>query len=376
MRESGRPILVVSRGDSTLRGHFPGEMDKLVEGLGMAFDAWLLIPALIGADRYTINDIHYARDGEWLVPVGNTPYARDATFGYRSSRLQDWVEERSQGRFPAQNVASISIEDIRLGGPQRVFEKLLTLPPNSIAIANAASRRDFEVLAGGIAQAKALGRQYLVRTTATYIPARYGLGDYPYLQTAELNLPKAGGGLLVIGSYVAITGQQMQVLFERQAVCPIEVQVANLLDPAKRGAEIISVAKQADLALEQGQDTAIFTSRNLIAVSDPEQSLAIGRQVSAGVIEILKEMKVRPSFLLAKGGITGHDVATRGMGVKRAMVLGQISKGISIWQLGPETRYPGLAYVVFPGNVGGPETLADVVEKLHDRPVEVEGQRR
>jgi uncharacterized protein YgbK (DUF1537 family) len=50
--------------------------------------------------------------------------------------------------------------------------------------------------------------------------------------------------------------------------------------------------------------------------------------------------------------------------VKRALVLGQILPGVPVWQLGQESRYPGLVYIVFPGNVGGPEALAEVVAKL------------
>lgn len=369
-RLSGRSIAVVSRGDSTLRGHFPEEMYSLAQGLQTDFDAWLLMPALIGAGRYTIGDIHYAVEGDWLVPVGKTVYAQDATFGYRSSDLRQWVSEKSQSRIPAESVASISIEDIRLGGPTKVFEILSELPHGSMVVVNAASLRDFEVLVAGILQAETLGRRYIFRTTADFIPARFGLAPYPFLQTQELNLPQTGGGLLIIGSYVPKTSQQMKILFEREPITQLEMDVTNLLDENKRSDEIKSIASKADHALQLGQDVAIYTSRNLVATANPNQSLLIGQQVSSGVIEILKHIQVRPRYLLAKGGITSHDVATKGMGVQRAMVLGQICQGISVWQFGPETRYPGLAYIVFPGNVGGPENLADLIRKLRHVPID------
>jgi uncharacterized protein YgbK (DUF1537 family) len=57
-------------------------------------------------------------------------------------------------------------------------------------------------------------------------------------------------------------------------------------------------------------------------------------------------------------------VATQGLGVRRALVLGQILPGVPVWQLGSETRHPGLSYIVFPGNVGGPEALGQVVTAL------------
>lgn len=365
-RLSRRVIAVVSRGDSTLRGHFPGEVYSLQEGLETDFDAWLLMPALIGAERYTLNDIHYVVEGDWLVPAGNTVYAQDGTFGYRSSNLRSWVEEKSNGRIAAKEVASISIEDIRLGGPQKIFDILQNLPHGSVVIANAASRRDFEVVVKGFLQAEATGRRYIYRTIATFIPIRFGLAPYPFLQPQDLNLPETGGGLVVIGSYVPKSSQQMRILFEREPIKRLEVNVNNLLDEQQRNAEISLISSQANRALENEQDTAIYTSRDLVLTDNPERNLEIGRLVSSGLIEILRQIQVRPRYLLAKGGITSHDIATKGMGVKRALVLGQLCQGISVWQFGPETRYKDLAYVVFPGNVGTNETLADVVRKLRN----------
>lgn len=360
----GRKIAVVSRGDSTLRGHFPGEVFSLVQGLQSDFSAWLLMPALIGADRYTIADIHYAVEGDWLVPVGETAYAQDRTFGYRSSNLRSWVEEKSNGEISDERIFSISIEDIRLGGPQKVFEKLMKLPQGSVVIANAASRRDFEVVVKGLLQAEDLGQRYIYRTTATFIPARIGLADYPYLEPHDLHLPTSQGGLLIIGSYVPKTSQQMQSLFDREPVFRLEVNTTNLLNKETREAEIRSIASLADQSLQAGQDTVIYTSRDLVATDDPDQNLIIGQHVSSGLIEILKQIRVRPRYLLAKGGITSHDIANKGLDMERAMVLGQLCQGISVWQMGHETRYPDLVYIVFPGNVGTTETLADVVHKL------------
>jgi uncharacterized protein YgbK (DUF1537 family) len=78
----------------------------------------------------------------------------------------------------------------------------------------------------------------------------------------------------------------------------------------------------------------------------------------------VQRLEVLPRYLIAKGGITSSDVATRGLGVKRAMVAGQLLPGIPVWQLGAEARFPGLNYIVFPGNVGGPDALLAAVRKL------------
>ena len=46
------------------------------------------------------------------------------------------------------------------------------------------------------------------------------------------------------------------------------------------------------------------------------------------------------------------------------MALGQVLPGVPVWELGPESRYPGLKYIVFPGNVGDSEAVREVVMKL------------
>jgi uncharacterized protein YgbK (DUF1537 family) len=44
--------------------------------------------------------------------------------------------------------------------------------------------------------------------------------------------------------------------------------------------------------------------------------------------------------------------------------MGQIIPGVPVWRTGDESHIPGLAYVVFPGNVGGDDALAAVYQKF------------
>ena len=78
--------LVVSRGDSTLRGHFPLEVDVINEELG-PFDATLLVPAFLEGGRTTVDGVHRLHG----QPVHETALARDRLFGYISSDLPAWV---------------------------------------------------------------------------------------------------------------------------------------------------------------------------------------------------------------------------------------------------------------------------------------------
>lgn len=363
-KQTGRRFVVVSRSDSTLRGHFPGEVAALAAALGEAFDAWLLVPFFQAGGRYTIHDIHYVADGPWLVPAGETPFARDASFGYRASNLRQWVEEKTDGQIAAAAVASVSLEELRRGGPERVAARLLDLPRGSVCVVNAASARDLAVFTAGLLVAEAQGRRYLYRTAASFVATRAGIASRPLLQAGELSLKGTNGGLIIVGSYVPTTSGQIDALLKQPGVTAIEVGVDALLDDQQQQGEIARVACAIDVQLERGEEAVVYTSRRLVTGTSVEHSLAIGQRVSASLVAITRALTRRPRYLLAKGGITSSDIATDGLGVQRAMVLGQILPGVPVWQLGPESRFPGLPYVVFPGNVGGPHALVELVAGL------------
>jgi uncharacterized protein YgbK (DUF1537 family) len=68
--------------------------------------------------------------------------------------------------------------------------------------------------------------------------------------------------------------------------------------------------------------------------------------------------------VLAKGGITSSDTATEGLSIRRAWTRGTMLPGVvSLWQpvAGPAE---GVPYIVFAGNVGDDESLAQVTGKL------------
>jgi len=152
-RRANRAFVVVSRSDSTLRGHFPGEVEALAFGLGENFDGWIVIPFFLEGGRYTVGDTHYVDEGGWLVPSAETEFARDSVFGYRSSNLRDWVEEKTGGRVPSKDVLPISIEDVRMEGPAGITERLMNLEGSKICVVNAAGDRDVEVFVKGLLDA-------------------------------------------------------------------------------------------------------------------------------------------------------------------------------------------------------------------------------
>jgi len=364
---TGVEFAIASRSDSTLRGHYPAETDALAAAIG-GVDGVLIVPAFFEGGRYTVGDIHWVRDGDRLVPAGDTEFARDATFGYVRSNLREWVAEKTGGRVPASEVGSISIEDVRHGGPDRVASILQGIGGGRPVVVNAATYRDLDVVVLGLLMAEASGKRFLCRTGAGFVRARAGLAERPLLSRADLLGPGAAmplPGLVAVGSHVRRTSEQLAELFRLAAVAPIELNVRVVLDPSSRDGEVRRAQKAADAALDRGLTPVVATSRAVTASADRGTQLNVGRAVSAALVQVVAGVRHRPGWIVGKGGITSSDVGTQALGARRAIVLGQVRPGIPVWRLGPETRYPGLPYVVFPGNVGGTQTLAEVVSLLH-----------
>ena len=365
-RDTGKPFAVVSRSDSTLRGHFPVETDALAGALG-GVDGVLLCPAFFEGGRVTAGNVHFVREGERLVPAAETEFARDATFGYRARSLPQWVEEKSGGRTRAGDVAAIALEDIRRGGPRRVADLLRTVRGGQPVVVNALEYSDLWVVVLGLLRAEAEGKRFLYRSGASFVRARAGIGARPLLTREELLGPGArtpARGVVVVGSHVRRTSEQLEGLLKVDAVVGIEVGVAALLmGQGGFERETERVRRFADEVAASGTTPVIFTSRRVERPAGMDE-LAVARIVSDALVSIVQGIAARPDFVIGKGGITSSDIGTRGLGAERAVVLGQVRPGVPVWRLGPESRFPGMPYVVFPGNVGDRETLAGIVQEL------------
>ena len=267
-RDVSRRFVVVSRSDSTLRGHFPGEVEALAEALAQDFDAWLLIPFFQEGGRYTIDDVHYVAEGEWLVPAAATEFARDAVFGYQASELRQWVAEKTGGRIPAQTVASVSLEDIRRGGPEQVTTRLMALTHGCVCVVNAASQRDLEVFVQGLLAAEGRGRRALYRTAASFVPIRADIA--PVRCSLRLSWPcqRPAGRLIIVGSHVPRSSSQLAALQSQPGVVSVEVQVQALLAEAQYDAEVARVTQAIEQALRRDADVVLFTSRALVTGAD------------------------------------------------------------------------------------------------------------
>lgn len=362
--KTGRSFEVTSRSDSTLRGHFPAEVDALARVLGMEQAVRVIIPFFQEGGRYTINDIHYVKDGQKLIPAADTAFAEDVVFGYRNSDLKLWIEEKTQGCISSLSVQSLSIEDIRQKGPEYIVEKLAGCKPGSVCVVNAADYRDLEVVTLGLLCAQRKGQRFLYRTAASFVRVRAGLKARQLLNAEEVSGRGGTGGLIVVGSHVPKSSQQLDHILQHGNVKSIEFDVEKFISQKDKDKQIRDAVKFLDDELSQGKDVVVYTSRKLITGQDHESSLSIGRKISNGLVEIVRSLSIRPGYVLAKGGITSSDIATKALGMVRAIVLGQILPGVPVWRSGPESRFPDMPYIVFPGNVGRADSITQVVQLI------------
>lgn len=347
MAETGRDFHIISRSDSTLRGHFPLETDVLAEELELGDAPLILVPFFEEGGRVTVDDVHYVIEGDSATPAGETPFAEDAVFGFKHSNLTAWVEEKTAGRVSAREVISIPLGVIRGGGPQMVTGFLRGLTEDSVCVVNAVEMRDLEVVAAAVHELWAEGRMFLFRSAASIVRALAGLPKKPLLERADVVDESGSGGLVVVGSHVPKSTAQLECLVRGSDAVAVELKAVP-----------DTLAKVED-GLKAGRTVVLYTSRELVTGSDDEENLKIGQRISASLVEVVAGLETTPKFLIAKGGITSSDIATRALGIKRAMVIGQLLPGVPVWRTDE-----GLGYVIFPGNVGGDEALLEAVGRL------------
>lgn len=365
----GRKFLLVSRGDSTLRGHFPLETQTLrqvLESHGMRVDGEILCPFFQEGGRYTAGNVHYLEEDGVLKPVGESEFAADKTFGYHSSHLGEWIEEKTEGAYPAERVRYITLEDLREENRQQIRAVLSQVRNFEKIVVNAISYEDLECFVPELLWAISSGKTFLLRTAASILRVLAGCRGGVLPREELTDTENANGGIVIVGSHVKKTTRQLECLLEEGSVLPLEFNQHLVLDPKAFNREIQRVSDAADTAISRGENVAIFTRRERLDLnsSDKEDELRLATRISEGVVQIIADLKVRPNFIIAKGGITSSDVATQGLSLRRAMVMGQILPGIPVWRTGQESKFPDMPYVIFPGNVGDEYSLLEAVKKL------------
>ncbi|MGV2831175.1 four-carbon acid sugar kinase family protein [Myxosarcina sp. GI1(2024)] len=356
-------FLVVSRSDSTLRGHYPVETNIIAEELG-DFDAHFLTPAFFEGGRVTLDSTHYLLVDDVKTPVAATEFARDSVFGYSHSYLPDYVAEKTQGKIAAANVERLLLADLR---GDRLQERLSEFTDNQCVVVDGETQGDFDRLATAILGAAAAGKRFLFRSAASWLTSLARLGKQPIAPTAMSQYkPTQKPGAVLVGSHVRKTTEQLERLLEEPKVKGIEVDVVRLRDRPGERAEILqSTLDRVGQVFASEHTPVIYTSREELSFADVRQRLEFGASVSALLMDVVQNLPDQIGFLISKGGITSNDVLSTGLNLKTARLLGQILPGCSVVRT-PEThpRFPNLPVVLFPGNVGDRDSLLQVWQRL------------
>ena len=351
-------FLVVSRSDSTLRGHYPIETDVIESELG-SFDAHFLTPAFFEGGRVTIDSVHYLLINRVKTPVHKTEFAQDSVFGYSHSYLPDYVAEKTNGRIPAAAVERFTLADLRQG----VRSRLLNLVDNQCVVVDGETQADFDRFAEDILSTVAIGKRFLFRSAASLITSLAQLGSQPISPEEMAKYkPSQEPGVFIVGSHVRKTTQQLERLLQESGITGIEVDVTRLRDvPAQRNDLLPEILQAVHQAFASGQTPVVYTSRQELSFKDIQQRLDFGSMVSALLMDIVKGLPSNIGFLVSKGGITSNDVLSEGLNLTTARLLGQIIPGCSIVRTPAEhPDFPNLPVVLFPGNVGETDSLVAV----------------
>jgi uncharacterized protein YgbK (DUF1537 family) len=369
--ETGIAYQFISRSDSTLRGHYPLETELLRDGAekaGRKIDGEILCPFFKEGGRYTIGNIHYVRYGEELIPAAETEFAKDRTFGYSHSSIPEYVEEKTKGRYKAADVTCISLEDIRSENTDRITEQLMAVKDFNKVCVNAVDYCDLKVFCIALYRAMSLGKNFMFRTAAGFVKTVAGITDIPLLTREKMiSGENHNGGIIVVGSHTAKTTAQLEELIRAHAAVPVEFRSGSVLDgDGAFYAEVARCVAEEEKIIAGGRTAVCYTERRLLTVPDDtgESALIRSVRISDGVQHLVSDLNVTPAYVIAKGGITSSDVGTKALRVKRAEVMGQIRPGIPVWKTGKESRFPGIPYVIFPGNVGEVPTLREAAQIL------------
>ena len=317
--------------------------------------------------RFTIGDVHYVQEGDQLTPAAETEFAKDKTFGYTKSDIKDYIEEKTSGAYKAADCVGTALDDLRACNYDKIENQLLSVQNFNKVIVNAIDYVDVKVFCVALYRAMAKGKNFMFRSAAALVKVMGGVTDQPLLTRGDMVVQETNnGGIIVVGSHTQKTTAQLEQLKTLPGIEFIEFNATLVRDEKAFEAEVKRCLDEEEKAIASGTSVCVYTTRQLITADtgNKEDELRLSIKISDAVQSLVGKLHITPAFVVAKGGITSSDVGTKALAVTKANVLGQIEPGIPVWQTGDNSRFPKIPYVIFPGNVGGEDTLKDAVGKL------------
>jgi len=210
-------------------------------------------------------------------------------------------------------------------------------------------------VADGLRDAESAGADVAVRSAPAFVGILSGARAERYQP-----LPRPAAAILVLcGSHVPRSTRQLEALARRRPESVVWVRPERLAD-GRGEQEIAAGAAAATERLQTGGLAVVATSR---AVLQSDDRLRAGAAIASGLAAILARVREHADVVVSKGGITSAVNLREGLESALAEVLGPLRDGISLWSVDTPER-KGMPFVVFPGNVGGDEELADLVAAI------------
>lgn len=357
-------LLIVLRGDSTMRAHYPVEMDTIVRELygDAGIDAEIHVPAFIEGGRYTLHGTHYLWQ-DALVPVAQTEFAHDPVFAFENSDITKWVCEKRKADYDPKRFLNIDIETLRKGDTDSIAQSMMDAPKGTGIVVDAAAYRDLETFCIALMKCIGRGKRYVFRSGASMVRVLGGMEQRPCLTKQELN-PRGEAGIVIVGSFVKKTTEQLAALKTLDGIDCYEIRVEDILKNDLKE-QLKQIMDGIGASMKAGRTSCIYTSRTYFGGElSQEEKISNAKTISNFLIEIVRNLPKQPGYLIAKGGITSSDIGVKGLGVRRAMVLGQAEAGVPVWRIDTENQFKGMNYVIFPGNVGQEDTLKKLIQRL------------
>ena len=371
-----KEIILVSRGDSTLRGHNFLEPNVINHCLG-PFDATFHIPAFIEGKRLTINGTHYVDK----IPINQTIFAKDNIFGFETSNIKNLLFKKSNFQIKLSDIENLKLTELEILESKEkniVFKKLKAFNQNNHVIVDVENYSQLKKFSLAI---KKLSKQkkFLFRTAASFISSisniKNNINQPSFYSNLRIKDPQSQylPGLIVVGSYVELTTIQLNRILEIDLCKPIKLDVfdfyklitskdyKNKLNSFKN-----KLLKDIRFNQKEGNTPVLYTSREVLTFKDSKRQIDFYNSLANFISELVAELKNEIGYLISKGGITTNIILSSGLKADYVYLQGQILTGISVvtLKLGNNSSLP---IATFPGNIGNNESLAQVWSILENK---------
>ena len=369
-------IILVSRGDSTLRGHNFLEPKIINDCLG-PFDATFHIPAFIEGKRLTINGNHFVDN----IPANKTIFAKDIIFGYETNNIKDLLFQKSKLEINLNDIQNLKLSELKILEIEEkniVFKKLKNLNKNTHVIVDAENYSQLNKFSLAI---KKLSKQkkFLFRTAASFITSISDVKNNVQKPSFYSHMRRKNSqknflpGLLIIGSHMELTTIQLKKFLEISDCEPIELDVFEFfrIITSKNNQDKLIWFKNKFLAeirflLNKGNTPVIYTSRKLISLEDNTEQVNFYNYLANFIAELVADLKNEIGYLISKGGITSNVILSNGLKADYVYLQGQIITGISLVTFKLKNG-EDLPIVTFPGNIGNQDSLVRVWSILENK---------